>query len=155
VRMTAIAQTINVLQAMILTDGPKMILTPTYHVFHMYKPFQAATSLPIDIETSTYAHDKWSVPQVSASAAKTKDGSLVIGLTNLDPHKTASVSALISGAQAKQVRGEVLTADAMDAHNTFENPDAVHPVAFDSAKLTGNTLSVTIPAKSVVVLRLQ
>jgi alpha-L-arabinofuranosidase len=155
VRMTAIAQTINVLQAMILTDGPKMILTPTYHVFHMYKPFQDAASLPIDIKTGIYEYDQWSVPQVSASAAKTKDGSIVIGLANLDPHKTANISAVIAGAQVKDAKGEVLTANSMDAHNTFENPDAVHPVAFDGAKLAGNTLSVTLPAKSVVVLRLQ
>jgi alpha-L-arabinofuranosidase len=155
VRMTAIAQTINVLQAMILTDGPKMILTPTYHAFRMYKPFQDAISLPIDIKTNDYKYDKWSVSQVSASAAKAKDGSIVIALANLDPRKAADVSAMIAGAQLKGVKGEVLTADAMDAHNTFEKPDAIHPVAFDGAKLDGNKLSVTLPAKSVVVLKLQ
>jgi alpha-L-arabinofuranosidase len=155
VRMTAIAQTVNVLQAMILTDGPKMILTPTYHVFHMYRSFQDAVSLPIAIKTSDYKHDRWSVPQVSASAARAKDGSIVIGLANLDPHQTASVSALITGAQVGQVKGEVLTADAMDAHNTFEKPDAIHPVVFNGAKLDGNKLSVTLPAKSVIVLKLQ
>ena len=155
VRMTSIAQTINVLQAMILTDGPKMILTPTYHIFHMYKPFQDAASLPLEMQTGTYTYDRWSVPQVSASAARAKDGSIVIGLANLDPHKSASVSAVISGAKAGQLRGEVLTAEAMDAHNTFEKPDAVHPAAFDGAKLAGNTLDVTLPAKSVVVLNLK
>jgi alpha-L-arabinofuranosidase len=155
VRMTAIAQTINVLQAMILTDGPKMILTPTYHVFHMYRPFQDAVSLPIDIQTGAYVYDKWSVPQVSASAARAQDGSIVIGLANLDPHKPASVSAVIAGAQVGLVKGEVLMADVMDAHNTFENPDAIHPVVFDGAKLAGNKLSVILPAKSVVVLKLQ
>jgi alpha-L-arabinofuranosidase len=155
VRMTAIAQAINVLQAMILTDGPKMILTPTYHVFHMYKPFQDAISLPIDITTSDYKYDKWSVPQVSASAARAKDGSIVISLANLDPHKTASVSAVIDGARVGQVKGDVLTADAMDTHNTFEKPDVIHPVVFDGAKLDGNKLSVVLPAKSVVVLKLQ
>ena len=155
VRMTAIAQTVNVLQAMILTDGPKMILTPTYHVFHMYKPFQEAISLPIDIQTGTYAYDKWSVPQVSASAARAKDGSIVIGLTNLDPHKSAGVSAVLAGAQIRRVTGEVLTAEAMDAHNTFDRPDAIHPAAFNGAKIEGNKLSLTLPAKSVVVLKLQ
>jgi alpha-L-arabinofuranosidase len=155
VRMTAIAQTINVLQAMILTDGRKMILTPTYHVFHMYKPFQDAVSLPIDIKTGDYKYDKWSVPQVSASAARAKDGSIVIGLVNLDSQKPAGVSAVITGAQVGQVKGEVLTSGAIDAHNTFEIPDAIHPVAYDGAKLDGNTLIVTLPAKSVVVLKLQ
>jgi alpha-N-arabinofuranosidase len=155
VRMTAIAQTINVLQAMILTDGPKMILTPTYHAFHMYKPFQDAISLPIDIQTVDYKYDKWSVPQVSASAAKSKDGSIVIGLTNLDPNKAANVSIAIAGAQISQVKGEALTADRMDAHNTFKNPESIHPAPFDGAKLSGNKLNITLPAKSVVVLKLK
>jgi alpha-N-arabinofuranosidase len=121
----------------------------------MYKPFQDAASLPLEMQTGTYTYDRWSVPQVSASAARAKDGSIVIGLANLDPHKSASVSAVISGAKAGQLRGEVLTAEAMDAHNTFEKPDAVHPAAFDGAKLAGNTLDVTLPAKSVVVLNLK
>lgn len=154
VRMTAIAQTVNVLQAMILTDGPKMILTPTYHAYHMYRPFQDATSLPVDIETGVYTYGKWSIPQVSASAAKAGDGSVVVGLANLDPHKAARVSVVISGMQARQVKGELLTAETMDAHNTFENPNAIHPVAFDGAELDGDKLSVTLPAKSLVVLKL-
>jgi alpha-N-arabinofuranosidase len=95
------------------------------------------------------------VPQVSASAARAKDGSIVIGLANLDPHRTAGVSASIAGLQVRQVKGELLTADAMDAHNTFEDHNAIHPVVFDGAKLAGNKLSLTLPAKSVVVLKLQ
>ena len=155
VRMTAIAQTINVLQAMVLTDGPKMILTPTYHVYHMYKPFQEATSLPLDIKTGSYKYAKWTVPQVSASAAKTKDGAIVIGLANLDPHNAVRVSAVLEGIHAGPVKGEILTADAMDAHNTFDQPDVVHPVAFDGATITGKTLSLLLPPKSVVVLTVQ
>jgi alpha-L-arabinofuranosidase len=155
VRMTAVAQTVNVLQAMILTDGPKMVLTPTYHAFHMYKPFQDATSLPIDIKTPVYKYDRWSVPQISASAARSQEGSIVIGLVNLDPHNAASVSAVIAQKQSGRITGEILTAEAMDAHNTFENPDAIHPVAFNGAKLNGNTLEVTLPAKSIVVLQLR
>jgi alpha-N-arabinofuranosidase len=121
----------------------------------MYKPFQDAVSLPIDIKTSDYQYDKWSVPQVSASAARAKDGSIIIGLANLDPHNTAGVSARIAGAHVGQVKGEALMAERMDEHNTFEHPDAIHPVVFDGAKLDGATLNVTLPAKSVVVLRLQ
>ena len=77
----------------------------------------------------------------------------MIGLANLDPHKTASVSVVISGVQTGQVKGELLTAGTMDAHNTFEDPNAVHPVVFDGAKLDGNKLSVTLPAKSVAVVK--
>jgi alpha-N-arabinofuranosidase len=155
VQMTSIAQTVNVLQAMILTDGPKMLLTPTYHVFHMYKPFQDATSLPVALKTGTYRYGKWTVPQVSASAARTTGGAIVIGLANLDPHKRAAVSATLVGAKARQVEGEILTAGAMDAHNTFEQPDVVHPVAFDGAKIRGNRLTLSLPPKSVVVLSVQ
>jgi len=155
VQMTSIAQTINVLQAMILTDGPKMVLTPTYHVFHMYKPFQDATALPIDIKTGTYTFDGVTVPQVSASAAKTKSGAVVIGLTNLDPHKTAEVSAVLAGVKGSKITGEVLTAAAMDAHNTFDKPSTVHPVAFGGAKLAKGKLSLTLPPKSVVVLTIR
>jgi len=155
VRMTAIAQTVNVLQAMILTDGPRMLLTPTYHVFHMYKPFQNAISLPIELKTGTYKYGKWSVPQLSASAARTGDGAIVIGLANLDPRNTATILAIISDSSARQVNGEILTADAMDAHNTFDDPNLVHPVAFDGAKLANNILTARLPPKSVVVLTLR
>jgi alpha-N-arabinofuranosidase len=121
----------------------------------MYKPFQDATSLPIDIKTPVYKYDRWSVPQISASAARSQEGSIVIGLVNLDPHNAASVSAVIAQKQSGRITGEILTAEAMDAHNTFENPDAIHPVAFNGAKLNGNTLEVTLPAKSIVVLQLR
>ena len=150
--MTSIAQTINVLQAMILTDGAKMLLTPTYHVFHMYKPFQEATALPLDIKAGTYKYGTWSVPQVSASAAKTKGGAIVIGLANLDPHQPADVSAAIAGLKGGKISGEILTADAMDAHNTFDHPNAVHPVSFNRAKLANGKLTLSLPPKSVVVL---
>ncbi|MBN2337733.1 MAG: alpha-N-arabinofuranosidase [Acidobacteria bacterium] len=155
VRMTAIAQTVNVLQAMILTDGPAMVLTPTYHAFHMYRPFQDAVSLPVEVETGTYSHDRWSVPRITASAARAKDGSLVIGLVNLDPRAGAAVSVGIEGARVSAVTGEVLTAAAMDAHNTFENPEMLHPVPFTEAALEGGRLDVRLPAKSVVVLKLR
>lgn len=155
VQMTSIAQTINVLQAMVLTDGPKMLLTPTYHVFHMYKPFQDATSLPLDIKTGTYSFGGIAVAQVSASAAKTKDGAVVIGLANLDPHNAAAVSTVLAGAPAGKVKGEILTAAAMDAHNTFDKPDAVHPVAFNGAKLAKGKLTLSLPPKSVVVLTIR
>jgi alpha-N-arabinofuranosidase len=155
VQMTSIAQTVNVLQAMVLTDGPRMLLTPTYHVFHMYKPFQEATSLPLDIKTARYAYGKMNVPQVSASAARTKEGTIVIGLANLSPHRAAPISAAITGIHGGQVTGEILTADVMDAHNTFESPNTVHPVAFEGATLRGNKLAAKLPPMSVVVLTIQ
>jgi alpha-L-arabinofuranosidase len=155
VRLAAIAQMVNVLQAMILTDGPKMILTPTYHVFHMFRPFQDATSLPVSLQTPTYTLGAASVPEVSLSAAKSSDGSIALALVNLNPKTDVPLSITISGSKQSHVRGEILTASAMDAHNTFEAPNTVRPTAFGGAKVNNGVVSLTLPAKSVVVLRLE
>jgi alpha-N-arabinofuranosidase len=154
VRMTNIAQMVNVLQAMILTQGPKMVLTPTYYAFKMFRPFQDATLLPVEVQAPSYSLGSITVPGVSVSAARTSDGKIVVALVNLNPKTPTPLSVTIAGAQLKQAHGEVLTAATMDAHNTFETPDAIHPVEFRGAALKGATLSVTLPAKSVVVLSL-
>jgi alpha-N-arabinofuranosidase len=145
VRMANIAQMVNVLQAMILTKGPQMVLTPTYHVFHMFRPFQDATFLPTELQAAG----------VSVSAARTATGALAVALVNLDAHAAAAVNLSINGAKVKTVTGEILTAAATDAHNTFESPDAVKPTRFSGAALKDSRLSVSLPAKSVVVLSLQ
>src|SRR5215469_1591304 len=92
VRMACITQMVNVLQAMILTDGPRMMLTPTYHVFMMYKPFRGATALAASVETPDYIFDKQAVPAISASVAREANGAYVVALVNVDPHRGASVS---------------------------------------------------------------
>lgn len=155
VRMTAIAQMVNVLQAMVLTDGPKMVLTPTYHVFEMYKPWQDATVLPISIDTPNYTKGEWTMPAVSGSAVRAKDGKLHVGLSNLDPNNANKVTVKLEGISAATVDGRVLTAPAMNAHNDFNAPDVVKPVAFTDARIEGGVLTVTLPAKSVVVLELR
>jgi alpha-N-arabinofuranosidase len=155
VTMANIAQFVNVLQAMILTDKEKMIVTPTYWVFDMYKPFQDATSLPLNVQTPNYTLNGASIPAVSASAAKAKDGHVYVSLANCDPNQAVSVDAKIGGASANAVSGQILTANAMNAHNTFAEPNAVKPASFTGAKLTGDTLHVDLPAKSIVVLRLE
>ena len=155
VHMTNIAQMVNVLQAMILTKGPQMVLTPTYHVFRMFRPFQDATYLPPELQSPRYQLGNSSVPAVSLSAARTATGATVVALVNLDPNKAMPVSAALAGATPTQASGEILTAPAMDARNTFDAPDAVHPVPFTGASLTGGKLSLTLPPKSVVVLTLR
>jgi len=155
VRMTNIAQMINVLQAMILTQDEKMLLTPTYHVFEMYKPYMDASVLPLELTTPMYEFSGHSVPAVHGSAVRGKDGKIYIALTNLDPHKSARVSASIRGVRVRNVSGTVLTAPAITAHNTFERPDAVKPVAFTGAQISAETLRAELPAKSVVMLQLQ
>jgi alpha-N-arabinofuranosidase len=155
VKMTAIAQMVNVLQAMILTDGSKIVLTPTYHVFAMYKPYMDGTVLPIDIKSSWYNKDQWTMPSVSASAVRGKDGVVRIALSNLDPNKATSVSATLPGVAAQTLTGQVLTAPTMTALNTFDAPNTVAPTAFNGARLSGGNLSVSLPPMSVVMLELK
>lgn len=155
VRMANITQMVNVLQAMILTDGPRMMLTPTYHVFTMYKPFRGATGLAIDLKTPDYRLGDAAVPALHASAARDAQGHIVIALVNLDPHHAAHVAASLPAANVKSIAGAILTADTMDAHNSFAHPDAVKPAVFTGATLAGSQLSVEMPAKSVVVLTLR
>ena len=155
VRLANIAQMVNVLQAMILTKGVQMILTPTYHVFGMYEPFQDATYLPSDLTTPQYSEGNASVPAISLSAARTASGSIAVALVNLDPNKAISLSVAIPGTSLSQVSGTLLTAARMDAHNTFENPEMIHPVAFTGATIAGHDLSLTLPTKSIIVLTLR
>lgn len=154
VRLTAIAQMVNVLQAMILTDKDKMVLTPTYWVYDLYKPFQGATSLPVELNSPAYTMGKSSVPAVSASAGKDAAGVVHVALVNLDPNKSATVTLKLSGVTGKTAKGRVLTGSTMSAHNTFAAPDAVKPAAFTAASIKGDVLTATLPSKSVVVLDL-
>ncbi|PZU09300.1 alpha-L-arabinofuranosidase C-terminal domain-containing protein [Sphingomonas sp.] len=155
VRMSAIAQMVDVLQAMILTDGAKMVKTPTYYVFQMYKPYMDATVLPVELKSPWYGKDQWVVPAVSASAVRDKAGAVHVGLTNADPNRAATVTVSLSGVAGSTVTGKVLTATAMNALNSFDKPGTVVPVAFTGAQLSGGTLTVTLPAKSVVMLDLK
>lgn len=155
VKMANIAQTINVLQAMILTDNEKIILTPTYHVFEMYNVHQDATLLPSELETPDYVHGENAIPMVSASASRDESGSLHVTLCNLNPSEPATVNAEINGVTAQSVSGRVLSAAAMNTHNTFDDPTAVEPAPFSGAQTTAEGFTATLPPKSVVVLTLQ
>jgi alpha-L-arabinofuranosidase len=157
VRGANIAQTINVLQAMVLTRGKEMILTPTYHVFEFYTVHHDATLLPISLTAGggTYGFEGQSVPAVSASASRDSVGRIHITLANLDPNRARTLETELRGARVTGVTGRVLTAAAMNAHNTFERPTAVQPAAFRGARLSGSTLTIDLPAKSVVVLELR
>ncbi|PHV40917.1 alpha-N-arabinofuranosidase [Janthinobacterium sp. BJB304] len=155
VRMTNIAQMVNVLQAMIITDKDKYFLTPTYHAFEMYVPFQDATSLPVAIAgNGKYSLGKVSIPEVSASAARAKDGKVYLSLVNTNPHKAVDVSVALAGQKVTAVNGRVLTAGKMDAVNSFAQPQAVQPVAFN-AQAQGGKLTVSVPAKAVVVVAVE
>ena len=167
VKMANIAQTVNVLQAMILTKGEKMVLTPTYHVFEMYKIHHDATMLPVDLKCNDYQFGDEKIPALNVSASKDRSGRIHISLCNLDPKNPAEILCEFQGTRpasppevgriepAVGRSGRVLTADAMTAHNTFDNPEAVRPAAFYEYKLRGDTLRVTLPSKSVVVLEIK
>ncbi|MEN2787719.1 alpha-L-arabinofuranosidase C-terminal domain-containing protein [Sphingomonas qilianensis] len=155
VKMAAIAQMVNVLQAMLLTDGPRMVKTPTYWVFDLYKPWQDATVLPIDVQSPWYHQDEVAVPAISVSAVRDRAGQVHVALVNLDPSRAIPLSVALNGVTASTVSGRVLTGATMDAHNSFEQPDAVKPQPFTAAALSGNTLSATIPPMAVVVLELR
>ena len=122
VRMANIAQMVNVLQAMIITDKEKMVLTPTYHVFKMYVPFQDATFVPVTFEAGTYTSGNVTLPRIDAIAARDAAGTLWVALTNVDPNRPADVAVRLSGMSAVAAAGETLTAAAVDAVNTFEAP---------------------------------
>ncbi len=155
VTMANIAQTINVLQAMILTDGAKMVRTPTYHVFEMFKVHQDATYLPVEVKTTDYVLGNERLPTVSASATRDKKGLIHFSLVNTNPHVAVSVECRLVGVKAESVSGRILTAEHMNAHNTFEHPDALQPVLFEGATVQGDALQLTLPAKSVVLLEIK
>jgi alpha-N-arabinofuranosidase len=154
VQMANIAQTINVLQAMILTEGDKMIVTPTYHVFEMFKVHHDAEYLDVTmLDGSKYEHQGESLPQVSVSASKAADGKIHISLCNLDSRASADVDLQLRGlSRSAVVSGRILTASHRQAHNTFEQPDAVQPAIYEGAVLDAQSLTATLPPMSVVVL---
>ncbi len=172
VRMANIAQTINVLQAMVLTEGEKMILTPTYHVFEMYKVHQDATLLPTNLQCVNYIDEESGgegmppfgrgrgrgrerTPALNVSASKDESGKIHITICNLHPSESAKLDCELRGAKVEKVSGRVLTASSITDHNTFDKPDVVKPDAFKEFELNGGMLAVTLPAKSVVVLEVE
>ncbi len=166
VRMANIAQVVNVLQSMILTDQKgtgRMVLTPTYHVFEMYKGFQEATYLPIGVtkcDSMSVRGDQRAkagrkIPVLSTSAAKRSDGSIIVSLANIDVDKAQTVEMNIDGAQLWTVEGRILTCKAVTDYNDFDHPDNVVPTVFKDAKLKKDKLTVKVPAKSIVVINLK
>jgi alpha-N-arabinofuranosidase len=154
VRAANIAQMVNVLQAMIFTQKEKMVLTPTYHVFHMYVPFQDAALVPVELAAGTYKTGDIELPRVDAIAARDAAGKLWVSLTNLDPNNAANIEVAISGAQATRAQGQVLAAPRIDSVNTFEAPSVVAPKPL-AAKVAGDRISVKLPPASVSVLAVE
>lgn len=155
VRIANLAQCVNVLQSVVLTSGEKMLLTPTYHVLEMYNVHQDALLLPLDVKVNDYTFGSEKLPAVSASASRDKSGKVHISVVNIDPSHEQTVTISLRGIAAKGVSGRILTSAKVQDYNSFELPDAIHPVEFKGATLKGDVLTIKLPPVAVVVLELK
>ena len=110
VKMANVAQAVNVLQAVILTDEEKLLLTPTYHVFRMYAAHHDAMLIPLDFESPEWVHGDESLPAISASASRDSTGNVHFSLVNIDDQRTHQIELDVSGMDLSAVSGEILTA---------------------------------------------
>jgi len=156
IRMANIAQVVNVLQSMILTNDKQMVLTPTYHVFEMYKGFQDATYLPLDLtcDSMSVRGDR-KIPLVSTSAAKEKNGNIIISLANVSLKNSEDLTINLQGANVQKVTGRILTSKNITDFNDFDHPNVVEPTDFNNVKIKKGGLKLKVPAKSIVVLELK
>lgn len=155
VRMANLAQTINVLQSLILTKGSQILLTPTYYVFDLYKVHQDAKLLPIQIASPDYTLSDIKVPAVNVSASQDSTGVVHISFVNLDAKKKVAIKTSLNGINWKTVEGQILSSASFTDINTFEKPYNIKPASFKGAKKEGNDLLVELPALSVVVLEIK
>jgi len=155
VRMANLAQCVNVLQAVILTNEEKILLTPTYHVMEMYNVHQDALMLPVDVTGNEYVLGDKKLKAVSASASKDKSGVVHISLVNIDANKGQDVSIDLGSLAVKSVTGRILRSDKLQDFNSFDNPDKIKPATFNGATISGSTVTLKMSASSVVVLELK
>lgn len=154
VRMANIAQMANVIHAMVLTDGPKMLRTPSYHVFRLYVPFQGAQLLPVKVDAGQYTFGSVALPRVDAIAARARDGKVWLAVTNLDASRVTDISLAIAGLAARSATGEVLTGPQVDSLNSFDQPNSIIPQAVRVAA-KGGSLVLHLPPKSVTVVQVE
>jgi alpha-L-arabinofuranosidase len=157
IKMANIAQMVNVLQALILTKDDKMVLTPTYHIYDMYKVHQDAQNLPVEVLSPNFTFQFQSLPALSVSASKDKNGAIHVSLVNIDPRNDidASIALKAISNTAKVVSGSILTGADVAACNTFENPNVIVPANFKEAKMSKGQLTLVVPAKSVITVEIK
>ncbi len=155
VKMANIAQTVNVLQAMILTKDEQMIRTPSYYAFRMFKVHQDATLLPLSLTCDDYQYEEKKVPSLSASASLDEEGTMHLSIVNTNPREGKEIVCEIRGKKCSSVSGEILTSPNMTDHNDFDTGEIVVPRSFEGAKLNKGSLEIDLPAKSVVVLHIK
>ena len=158
IRMANIAQTVNVLQSVILTDGERMLLTPTYHVFRMFREHQNNTLLgsyittPVqDVPCAKDPGDRPTrpLPQLIESASMDADGVIWATIVNTSAADAAQVSCQIADTKVQSVNAQILTG-AIDAYNTFDAPNAVETKEFDGFTVTADGFTAELPPCSVV-----
>ncbi|PIB30561.1 alpha-N-arabinofuranosidase [Maribacter sp. 4G9] len=152
VKMANLAQTVNVLQAVILTDKEKMILTPTYHVMNMYKVHQDAKLIPLSFESPDYTYEGESLPAINASASIDDAGKMHVSIVNIDAHKKNTVTIDLNALGIKKITGEILMSDKLQDHNTFDNPNKIEPKEYKGFTFKKGVLEVELPPFSVIVL---
>ena len=155
VRMANLAQTVNVLQSVVLTEGEQMLLTPTYHVFDLYSSHQDAMLADSFIQSEEEGEGAYRIPTLQESASVAEDGTLTVTLANLSLKKDYEIDAVLLGAPSGQIEATLLGGE-MDACNTFEQPQQVQPEDFSNqVRPTASGAAFTIPAHSIVKLSIR
>jgi alpha-N-arabinofuranosidase len=154
VRMANLAQMVNVLQAVILTSKEKILFTPTYHVMEMYNVHQDAMMVPVELQNIYYKEGNDSLPAISVSASRNKEGLTHISLVNIDPEKTNEVHLRMDGPELKLDNGRILQSGSIQDFNSFQDPGKISPRPFSGVVVKGKEWLITLPAASVVVLTL-
>jgi alpha-N-arabinofuranosidase len=132
-----------------------MLLTPTYHVFDMYKVHQDARMLPVEFENVPYSLGDESIPQLSVSASMDSDGVIHLSACNLSHDEPVQLRCSVEGLVRSAVNGQILGGHKLDADNTFEHPDAIHPEPLSGIALEEGILNFNLPPASVAVLALR
>jgi alpha-N-arabinofuranosidase len=154
VRLANLAQAANVVHAVLLTEGDRLLRTPTWDVFALYRGHHESVQLPVEIDAGMRRWGDLAYPRVSAAATQAADGAITVTLCNLDYAAEVGLALEVRGAEATRVAAQILTARDPQAHNTFAAPDAVRAQAFAALERRGSGWELTLPPHSVLALTL-
>jgi alpha-N-arabinofuranosidase len=152
--MANIAQTVNVLQAMVLTQDDQMVRTPTFYVYKLYALHQDATMLPTQVKCGNYAFGKDKIPVLNASASMDGQGKIHISIVNTDPNKRQEIECSIYGKEVSKVQGQIITAAEINAYNDFDKAEQVKIEVFNDVKLKNGKIQIDMPAKSIIMVEI-
>ena len=153
--MSNIAQMINILQSLILTDGKNMILTPTYWVYDMFKCHQNASRVHLRLKSDFYKSNGTSIPQLSASASKNVENKIHLSLCNLHHKDSARIEVHVASSRITKISGRILTGPSMNTHNSFEEPETIEPTTFESIQPAMKGFMTELPSKSIVTITIE